>query len=260
MKQASMAMDNEKKATRKVSHDLEQEVEKLDEKIKQLVEPLEEARQLIQQREQAKTQLEQVRGERTSLYVIKMDQQTQISAVQKKIDGIERDKIKEEKEAQKIAQLRMANDAFERDVILANLAAKKQLLVELEEFLQAETYPEKERLSEAIVEKEQELAQLKQSIDAAIFEKEQKESTLAEYRRIINDIQDGFQKEFDKMKALLQEEHDTASAMKLQIQQKNKDDESEHGYILRKAKLYKYASEYLKKIKEKEKKLALMKG
>jgi DNA repair exonuclease SbcCD ATPase subunit len=260
MKQAYTALDDEKKASSKLLFDLQQEVDKLEEKIKKLSEPLEEARQLIQQREQAKAQLEQVRGERSLVYSIKMDLQAQISAVQKKMDSIERDKIKEESAAEKIAQLRKANNAFERDVILANLAAKKEQLVELDEFIQAATYPEKESLSRAIIEKKQELAQLKQSIDAAISDKEEKESTLAEYRRIVNDHQDGYQKEFDKMKTLLKEEQDTATALESQIKQQNKTDEYEHGYILRKAKLYKYAAEYLKKIKEKEDKVALMKG
>lgn len=243
-----------------MSQDLKQEIDKLDEKIKMLSEPLEEAGRLIQQREQAKTKLEQVRGERSSLYSIKMDLQAQISAIQKQMDSIERDKIKEEKSAENIAQMRMKNEAFERDVVLANLAAKKAQLRDLDEFLQTATFPEKESLSEAIAEKKQELEQLKKSIENALSDKEQKESTLSEYRRIIDDHQDGYQKEFEHIKALLKEEHDTAMALELQIQQKNKANDYEHGYILRKAQLYKYAAEYLKKIEEKEEKVASMKG
>lgn len=260
MKQAAMTIDKEKKASSKILDDLKHEGDNLEEKIKQLSHPLDEARNLIQQREQAKAQLEKVRGERATLYAKKMDQQAQISAAQKKLENIERDKIKEENAANTIAQLRISNEAFERDVMLANLAEKEQQLVDLDEFFATTTFPEKEHLSEAIVEKKQELAQLKQSINAVISEKKQKESTLSEYRRVINDHQDGYQKDFDKIKALLVEEYDTAAALEKQIKQHKKSDESEHGYILRKAKLYKYAAEFLKTIEEKKAKIAMMEG
>jgi chromosome segregation ATPase len=260
MEEAIIALDDEKKASSKILHDLQQEVDKLDGKIQKLAEPLEEARQLIQEREQAKKQLDQVRAERSSLYSIKMDLQAQINAMQKQIEGVEREKIKEENAAEKIAQMQKANNAFDRDLMMADLQAKEVQLAHLDEFLRSTTYPEKERFSEAIEEKELELQQLQHSIDSAISDKEQKESTLKEYRRILHDHQDGNEKEIEKIKALLKEEHETAAAMEQQIQQKNQVEEYEHGYILRKAKLYKYAADYLKKVKEKEAIVALMKG
>ena len=260
MKQEMLLMENEKKAATKISQDLQQEMDKLDEKNKKLEVMLTEARQLIQKRETTKVQLDQVRGERRSLYSTKMDLQAQISAMQKELEGIERDKIKEEKSAEKIAQKKLANDAFEMDVMLADLKAKEAQLAELDEFLQAPTYPEKERLSEAIEAKKQELEQLKESIDSAKVDKEEKECTLKEYHRIFHDNQDGYQKEYEKHKTLLKEEHETIAALELQIQQQKQVEEYEHGYILRKAKLYKYAADYLKKLKEKETKVSSMKG
>jgi chromosome segregation ATPase len=258
MKKSLSSMDDEKQSMTKVLTDLKLELEKIVQKEEHLSGSLHQANQIIHQREQVKKELEHLRVERSSLFSTKIDLQSQITAIQQQIDDNQREISKENIAAEQISKQKVANDDFDREGIAAKLEEKEVQLAELDKAMRSATYPEKERVSAAIEEKKKELAQLNQDIASAILEQEGKESTLKEYSRLRKEHEDAYQKSFQKMEALLVEEKETFLVTERQMEQSKQTAEDEFRSILRKAKLYKYATDYLKKVKDKEAKVAML--
>ncbi len=239
--------------------DLNKELKYFDDKVTQLSTTVDQAGTLIKSRDKAKDRFDHLRVDRGASFTSKMSLQSEITAMQKKLEDDRRTIHNETILAETIAKS-MQEDI---DMDLNSKKAELEVLINKEkshnEYLKAKSVPGKSNVLQSIEEKKEELEKMKDDISRTKLEMEEKGSKLKEHKRLLEDHRKEYETFFEKMKAQIAEEKETFVALERQIQEAiTNATPDEYGLILRNAKLYKYAAKILQTSIAKEKKLAEM--